>query len=90
MDERTRTVKSEVINMATKWMQKLKIKKGALRKTMGAKKGKPIPMSKINTKISSLRKRAAGAKKLNPNERLMLRRLVLAKTFKKVSRKKKK
>lgn len=71
-----------------KWMQSMDLKKGALRKSMGVKKGKTIPMGSITEKISSLQKKAKGPKKLNVNERLMLRRLVLAKTFKKTARRK--
>lgn len=33
--------------MAEKWIQKMHMKKGALRKTLGAKKGKPIPKAKL-------------------------------------------
>lgn len=31
-----------------KWMQNLDLKKGALRKTLGVKKGKDIPMQELN------------------------------------------
>ncbi len=31
-----------------KWMQNLDLKKGALRKTLGVKKGKDIPVEELN------------------------------------------
>lgn len=31
-----------------KWMQNLDLKKGALRKTLGVKKGQKIPMEELN------------------------------------------
>jgi hypothetical protein len=31
-----------------KWMNNLSLKKGALRKTLGVKKGKDIPMKELN------------------------------------------
>lgn len=65
-------------------------KPGALRKALGAKKGEKIPAKEIKSKISTLRKKAAGDKKLTPSESKMLKRLILAKTLKKLGRKKKK
>tara|TARA_R100000781_G_scaffold113840_1_gene83239 strand:+ start:661 stop:849 length:189 start_codon:yes stop_codon:yes gene_type:complete len=56
-----------------KWIQKAKIKKGALRKQLGVKKGKKITMAKLNK----------ASKSKNPTTR---RRANLAKTFKKMKR----
>lgn len=70
-----------------KWMQKAVKKPGALRKTLGTKKGKKIPMSEIDTKISALKKKSAGKKKLTAAQAKMQKRLVLAKTFKKAAKK---
>lgn len=47
--------------MAKKWIQAMHMKKGALRKEMGAKKGKPIPakkLAKAATKGGKLGRRA--------------------------------
>lgn len=33
--------------MATKWIQEMHMKKGALRKSLHAKKGEPIPEAKL-------------------------------------------
>lgn len=45
-----------------KWIQKIDMKKGALRKELGAKKGKPIPKAKLEkaakSKNPTLKKRA--------------------------------
>ena len=56
-----------------KWIQKAKIKKGALRKQLGVKKGKKITMAQLNK----------ASKSKNPTTR---RRANLAKTFKKMKR----
>jgi len=72
-----------------KWMSSLKLKKGALHRAMDVAQGKKIPVSKINAKISALKKKSAGKKKLTPSERTLQRRLVLAKTFKKAAKRKK-
>ena len=56
-----------------KWIQKAKIKKGALRKQLGVKKGKKITMAQLNK----------ASKSKNPTTR---RRANLAKTFKKIKR----
>lgn len=60
--------------MATKWIQKAIKKPGALRKSLGVKKGKKIPAAKL----------AKAAKSKNPTLR---RRAILAKTLKKLRRK---
>ena len=57
-----------------KWIQKAKIKKGALRKQLGVKKGKKISMAQLNK----------ASKSSNPTTR---RRANLAKTFRKMKRK---
>lgn len=59
--------------MAKKWIQKMHMKKGALRKELGVKKGQKIPASKLN----------AAAKKGGVEGK----RAQLAKTFSKMRRK---
>lgn len=59
--------------MATKWMGRLNLKKGALRRSLHVKSGQPIPEAKLRS--------AAHSK--NPTTR---KRAVLAETFRKVSR----
>mgnify|MGYP003153544976 FL=1 len=56
-----------------RWIQKAKIKKGALRKQLGVKKGKKISMAQLNK----------ASKSSNPTTR---RRANLAKTFKRMKR----
>ena len=56
-----------------KWIQKANIKKGALRKQLGVKKGKKISMAQLNK----------ASKSSNPTTR---RRANLAKTFKRMKR----
>ena len=63
--------------MAKKWIQAIKMKKGALRKTMGVKKGKDIPVSK-------LKKAAAGKGVSKKTEK----RAELALTLRKLRKKK--
>lgn len=62
--------------MAEKWIQKAKIKKGALHKELGIPEGKKIPEKKL--------KKAEHSK--NPTLR---KRAVLAETLKKIAKKKK-
>ena len=57
--------------MAEQWIQKAKIKKGALHKELGVPEGKKIPAKKL----------AKAAKSKNPTER---KRAVLAETLKKL------
>ncbi len=57
-----------------KWMQDLDIKKGALRKKLGAKEGKPIPEKKLEKATHSS----------NPKTR---KQAVLAETFRKARKK---
>ena len=66
------------------WIKGAIKKPGALRKSMGAKKGEKIPMEKINKKISTLKKKGEGDKKLTKPERTELSRLTLAKTLRKM------
>ena len=56
-----------------KWIQKANIKKGALRKQLGVKKGKKISMAQLNK----------ASKSSNPTTR---RRANLAKTFRRMRR----
>ena len=66
------------------WIKGAIKKPGALRKSMGAKKGEKIPMEKINKKIATLHKKGEGDKKLTKPERTELQRLSLAKTLRKM------
>ena len=66
------------------WIKGAIKKPGALRKSMGAKKGEKIPMEKINKKISTLRKKGEGDKKLSKADSTELKRLNLAKTLRKM------
>ena len=68
------------------WIKGAIKKPGALRKSMGAKKGEKIPMEKINKKISTLKKKGEGDKKLTKPERTELSRLTLAKTLRKMKK----
>ena len=77
----------EVQEMAEKFIKEAIKKKGALRKTLGIKGKKKIPSKTITTKISTLEKQAEGEKKLSPSQRLMLRRLTLARTLNKLRNK---
>ena len=64
------------------WIKKAIKKPGALRKQLGVKKGEKIPVATLNKKISTLRKKGEGDKKLTKPERTELRRVNLAKTLK--------
>ena len=66
------------------WIKGAIKKPGALRKSMGVKKGEKNPMEKINKKISTLKKKGEGDKKLTKPERTELSRLTLAKTLRKM------
>ena len=68
------------------WIKGAIKKPDALRKSMGAKKGGKIPMEKINKKISTLKKKGEGDKKLTKPERTELSRLTLAKTLRKMKK----
>ena len=68
------------------WIKGAIKKPGALLKSMGAKKGEKIPMEKINKKISTLKKKGEGDKKLTKPERTELSRLTLAKTLRKMKK----
>ena len=66
------------------WIKGAIKKPGALRKSMGVKKGEKIPAEKINKKIATLHKKGEGDKKLTKPERTELARLNLAKTLHKM------
>ena len=68
------------------WIKGAIKKPGALRKSLGVKKGEKIPAAKINKKIATLRKKGEGDKKLTKPERTELARLNLAKTLKKMKK----
>ena len=69
------------------WIKGAIKKPGALRKSMGVKKGEKIPMEKINKKIATLSKKGEGDKKLTKPERTELSRLNLAKTLRGMKKK---
>jgi len=75
--------------MAVYWIQEAIKHPGALRKQLGVKKGKKIPLKKLNAIIKRLRKKAKGPKKLSKAELTLLRRAILAKTLRKLRKKKK-
>jgi len=68
------------------WIKGAIKKPGALRKSMGVKKGEKIPAEKINKKIATLHKKGEGDKKLTKPERTELARLNLAKTLRKMKK----
>ena len=68
------------------WIKGAIKKPGALRKSMGVKKGEKIPAEKINKKIATLHKKGEGDKKLTKPERSELARLNLAKTLRKMNK----
>ena len=68
------------------WIKGAVKKPGALRKSMGVKKGEKIPIADINKKIATLHKKGEGDKKLTKPERTELARLNLAKTFRKMKK----
>lgn len=72
--------------MPEKWMQEMDLKKDALRKKLGAEKGKPIPSAKLDSTIASLKKEGEGSKKLSEDKRKTLKQAVLARTFRRVRR----
>jgi len=72
--------------MANNWIQNAVKNKGALRKQLKAKKGKPIPVSKMNQKLKTLKKK----KKKTAAEQKLQKRLVLAKTLRAIALKRKK
>jgi len=61
--------------MTNKWIGKMKLKKGALRKELGVKGNKKIPAKKL----------AKAAKSKNPT---LKKRAILAQNFKKMNKKK--
>jgi len=68
------------------WIKGAIKKPGALRKSMGVKKGEKIPAAAINKKIATLHKKGEGDKKLTKPERTELARLNLAKTLRKMKK----
>ena len=72
----------KVIQEEKKWIQKAKLKKGALRKSLGVPKGEVIPISTINAKIETLNAKKEKGEELTKKESKLLKRLNLAKTLK--------
>ena len=73
--------------MSDNWIQGAIKKPGALRNQLGVKKGDKIPEKKLDRVSRKLEKKAKGAKKLTKNELKLSRRVSLAKTLKKMRRK---
>ena len=69
------------------WIKGAIKKPGALRKSMGVKKGEKIPIEKINKKLATLSQKGEGDKKLTKPERTELSRLNLAKTLRGMKKK---
>lgn len=63
-------------------------KPGALRRSVEINEGDAIPAKEITSKISSLKKKSEGDKKLTNPESTMLKRLNLAQTLKRFGKKK--
>lgn len=70
-----------------KWMQKAfdPKKKGALHKQLGVPEDKPIPLSKIDSELSTLHSKVEKGQKLSKNELTKQRRLQAAKNAKKAN-----
>jgi len=66
-----------------KWIPE-NLKKGALHRALGIPEDQKIPMELINKKIKELQKKAEGDKKLSDSDQKLLKRLLLARTFKKM------
>lgn len=74
-----------VNNMA--WIQKAIKRAGALRKKMGAKKGKKISAAKLTSTASKLKKKSKSGT-ITKSESRTLKQINLAKTLKKMRAKK--
>jgi len=78
----------EFLTEKKKWMQEaFSKKKGSLHKALGVAEDEEIPMSVINKKLNALKKKAESEDKLTKSELSLLRKLNLAKTAKKISKK---
>lgn len=64
-----------------KWIQKTKMKKGALHKQMGVPEGEKLSKSELEKTKSKLMKKAEGDKKLSKEDSKMLKRANLALTL---------
>lgn len=84
-EEQTSEKKSlnENVNEEEKWQQDAVKEKGALHKELGIPQDEKIPMELINKQLTDLSAKAKGDNKLSATELKKLRRLNLAKTFKK-------
>lgn len=85
LDEETETEFNidDLVEESSKWEQNLDIKKGALHKALGIPEGEKIPISLIDKKIKELQDKYDEKENMSAEDRKMLKRLVLAKTFKK-------
>ena len=64
-----------------KWIQKTKMKKGALHKKLGVPEGEKIPKSKLNKIKKELTAKAKGDKKLSAEDSKLLKQVNLALTL---------
>ena len=65
-----------------KWIQKTKMKKGALHKKLGVPEGDKIPQAKLKSLKKDLMKKAEGDKKLSVPDSTLLKQVNLALTLK--------
>ena len=76
--------------MTKRWIQKaVKGKKGVVHRLLGIPLGKKIPIERINKEIRKLKKKAEKRGYFTKTELKNYRRLILAKTLKRISRKRK-
>lgn len=84
LDGKTYTDTSNIDESKEKWIQKTKMKKGALHKKLGVPEGDKIPQSKLKSLKKDLMKKAEGDKKLSPADSKLLKQVNLALTLKDV------
>jgi len=71
-----------------KWIQKTKMKKGALHKKLGVPEGDKIPQSKLKSLKKELQSKAEGDKKLSASDAKLLKQVNLALTLKDIKEEK--
>ena len=73
--------------MAEEWIKDAIKEPGALRKSLGVKKGETIPKGELAEKKAELEEKAEGDKTLTAAQRKMLRQINLAQTLGKLRKK---
>jgi hypothetical protein len=73
--------KYQVKEAEEKWIQKIDMKKGALRKKLGIPEGEKIPKSKLNSLKKDLMTKSKGDKKLSASDAKLLKQVNLALTL---------